>query len=264
MDEKIKNYLGIVVAVVLIAFGYAILSYANTYSKVAEPSSFRNFSVTGEGKVVAVPDVARFTFSVITEGGADLNALQKENTTKTNRAIDFIKQQGVEDKDIKTQSYNVNPRYQNFRCNRPITLGGPEPTPCPPPEIVGYTIRQIVEVKIRNFKTVGDIIAGAVKNGANSVSQLNFTVDDPEALKSEARNKAIRKAREKARAIAQAGGFRIGKLLAINESGFPGPVLYKGASRGIAENYSQEFPTPSIEPGSEEVTVNVSLQYEIK
>ena len=76
MDIKIKNYLGIGGVVLMAAFSLAALWYVKSYSLVIEPSSFRSFTVSGEGKVVAIPDVAEFSFSVLTQGGKDLGALQ--------------------------------------------------------------------------------------------------------------------------------------------------------------------------------------------
>src|SRR3990167_9123355 len=116
MSTKIKDYLGMAIIVGVLAAGYASLSYVNTYSKIAEPSAFRQFSVNGEGKEVVIPDVAQFTFSVITEGGKEIDKLQKENTERANRAIAVAKTAGVEDKDIKTEGYNVEPRYQTSEC----------------------------------------------------------------------------------------------------------------------------------------------------
>src|SRR3990167_2011606 len=105
MDTKIKNYLGWSGVVLMAALALSALWYVRSYSKVIEPSSFRSFSASGEGKAVAIPDVAQFTFSVLTQGGKDLGALQKENTIKVNRAIGVVKGAGVEDKDIKTEQY---------------------------------------------------------------------------------------------------------------------------------------------------------------
>src|SRR3989338_11079302 len=149
MNEKIKNYFGIAIIIGVFALAYAAISYVGTYSKSIEPSTFRSFSANGQGKITAIPDIAAFTFSVISENGKDISKIQKENTNKTDKIIGFIKSNGVETKDIKTQNYNVTPRYQYFNC--PIPLGGGRPEICPPPEIVGYTISQTVSAKIRNL-----------------------------------------------------------------------------------------------------------------
>lgn len=259
MDEKIKNYLGIAIIVAILALAYAAINYVGTYSKSIEPSAFRSFSANGEGKITAIPDIAQFTFSVITEGGKDIAKLQKENTDKTNKILELIKSNGVEDKDIKTQSYNVTPRYQYFSC--PIERQKVEP--CPPPEITGYAISQTVLIKIRNFEKIGVILSGAVEKGANSVSELSFNVDDPTTLQDQAREQAIKKAKEKALSITKAGGFKIGRLLSIDEGGYPTPVPFY-AKGGFGGEISQALLSPTIEPGSQEITATITLRYEIK
>lgn len=259
MDTKIKNYFGIAIIAVLFVFAFAAVSYVNSYSKSIQPSSFRSFSASGEDKITAIPDVAQFTFNIITEGGKEIAKLQKENTEKTNKIINFVKASGVEDKDVKTQNYNLEPRYQYFSC--PVSQSSV--SPCPPPEIVGYTINQMISVKIRNFEKIGDIMAGVVQNGANSVSQLSFAIDDPSSIQDKAREEAIKKAKERAKLIAKAGGFNVGKLLSIDESGSPQLVYGFGLGDGFAK--SAEFlPSPQIEPGSQEIRVNVILKYEIE
>lgn len=269
MDTKIKNYLGYAGVAVILVFAYASLSYVSTYSKAIEPSSFRSFSVNGEGKSVIVPDVAQFTFSVITEGGNDVADLQAQNSEKSNKIIAFLKDSGVHEKDIKTVNYSVEPRQEYYSCP-PVYLmetgAASSPRPCPPPKIAGYTIRRTDQVKIRDFKKIGEVLSGVVTNGGNEVSQLYFTIDDPDKVQSEARVEAIQKAKEKAAAIARAGGFKLGRLLNISEGGYyPGVPIY---SRGLAEKGGYGGDTtvisPEIQPGSEEVSVTVTMVFEIK
>ena len=204
MNEQIKNALGGVMIVVVVVATYAVASYVASYAKSVDPSSFRDFSVSGDGKAVGIPDVAQFTFSVITEGGKDIGKLQQENTEKVNAINAFAKEQGIGDKDIRTQSYNIDPRYQYFSCP---TSGGA----CPPAEIVGYTINQSVQMKIRDFTKIGVLLSGMVQKGANSVSQLTFAIDDPTSVQNDARAEAIVKARQKAEGLARAGNFRSGR-----------------------------------------------------
>lgn len=255
MNEQIKNVLGGVMVIVAVVATYAAASYVVSYSKSVDPSSFRSFSVSGDGKAIGVPDVAQVNFSVITEGGKDIGKIQQENTEKVNAINAFAKEQGIGDKDIRTQGYNIDPRYQYFSCPQ---NGGA----CPPAEIVGYTINQSVQVKIRDFTTIGVLLSGMVEKGANSVSQLTFTIDDPTAVQNDARAEAIIKARQKAEGLAAAGGFRLGKLLSIEESSsmpvYPYPMYERAMGMGGGGG------APSIEPGSQEVSVSVTLRYEIK
>ena len=260
MNERIKNYLNLAIIIGVIFVGVAAVSSSFAYRASIKPDSYRSFSVNAEGKVVAVPDIAFFTFGVLTEGGADIAKLQQENTEKINKAIAFLKALKINEKDIKTENYNLNPRYEYSNCG----VVSNQPTPCPPPKIVGYTINQTVSVKIRDFAVIGKALSGVVENDANDVSGLSFQIDDPFKVQNEARAQAIERAKQKARSIARAGGFRVGRLLGIDE-GFSGPVYaMRYESALMADGKSGGAPAPTIEPGSQEVVVNVTLRYEIK
>tara|TARA_Y100000310_G_scaffold329325_1_gene398941 strand:- start:4998 stop:5717 length:720 start_codon:yes stop_codon:yes gene_type:complete len=239
----------------LVVLTLSTVWFVASYSKAAEPASFRSFQVSGEGSVTTVPDIAQFSFGVITQGGIDLAVTQEKNTKEVNAAIAFLKDKNIEEKDIGTKAYRVDPRYQYYNCSG-------ENGPCPPPEIVGYTVQQTVQVKVRDFSVIGGLLAGVVENGANTVSQLSFTIDDPTQVQNEARTKAIKKAKEKAAAIAEAGGFKVGRLLSIQEGTTSSPrydfVTLEGGRGGAPT------PAPSIEPGSQETAVTVTLTYEIK
>ena len=169
-----------------------------------------------------------------------------------------MKAQSVDEKDVKTEGYSVEPRYQYYGC---------ETGACPPPAIVGYTVRQTVAVKVRDFAKAGEILSGVVTNGANSVSSLNFTIDDPTEVQAEARAEAIAKAKAKAKEIARAGGFSVGRLLSIDEGGYlpypqPSYATMEAYGRGGAGDAAKI--APPIEPGSQDVQVTVSLRYEIR
>lgn len=256
MNEKIKNYLGAALILGIVVGAWALWSYAYSYAKFVKKSNPSGFTVSAEGKMVAVPDIFQFSFGVVTQGGKDIVSLQKDNTEKTNKAIEFVKSQGIDAKDIETQSYNVEPRYQYSSC--PPTVG----VICPPAEIVGYTINQSVRVKIRNFEKIGNILSGVVQAGANSVSGLVFTIDDPTSLQNKARAEAIEKAQMKAETIAKAAGFKLGDLLSLDEGSYFPPV-YAFRESDFGKGGAAE-PLPAIEPGSQEVKITVTLRYAIE
>lgn len=263
MNEKIKNGLGAAGLIALLLVAYAAVQYVGVYSRSIEPSSFRSFSVSGEGKVVAVPDIAQFSLELITEGEKNLGATQKINTEQTNKVMTFLKDKGVDAKDIISLSYNVEPRYQYYNCSGDGELA----RPCPPPAIVGYTVRHSVQVKVRDFSKIGDLLSGVVNAGANSVSQLSFTIDDPTELRNQARAEAIAKAKATAVATANAGGFTLGRLLGIEEGGGVVPYYYARetmAAAPMGKGGDMMAPMPSIEPGSQDIQVTVMLRYEIE
>ncbi len=255
MDNK--NLFNWAAIALMITLAVSALWYTSSYSESIQPGSFRSFGVTGEGKAVVVPDVARFTFGVISESnGKDIAKLQTDNTTKMNKIIEVIKKAGVDAKDIKTEDYNLNPRYDY--CNNPNGV-------CPPAQIAGYSINQTVSVKVRDFSKVGGLLSAVVNAGATNISQVEFTVDDMEKVKDEARAAAITQARAQAKATAKAGGFRVGKLLSLEETSNPIPYLSydKFGRGGVMEAAAVAVPSPSILPGQTEVKVQVMLRYEI-
>ena len=110
-------------------------------------------SVSGEGEVMAVPDVGQFSFAVKAEA-EDAATAQEESGLKINEIISYLKEQGIEDKDIKTQNYNLYPtyRYEDKIC--------PVGTYCPRERVEdGFEVSQTVQVKVRNTDDSGKIIA---------------------------------------------------------------------------------------------------------
>lgn len=254
MDKAIKNYLGLALIATLVALAAAALWYAWAYARsVGDLYPARTFTVTAEGKAVVIPDVATVTSGVVVEGGKDLAALQAQNTERANKIIAFAKNEGMETKDIKTVGYSIAPRYRSYGCGRGA---------CPPAEIVGYSVSQSIEFKIRDLAKAGAIVGGLVGQGANSVSALSFVADDPRRAEDEARAEAIIKASEKAFMLAEAGHFKIGKIVSIYENNGPGPVYGYGGDRQIFQ--AAEVPAPVIEPGSSDVKVSVSIIYQIR
>lgn len=93
MTTLIKNLL--MLALIVTLGGVMVLGYKFTesYDRVSSPTNFRSFTVQGDGKASGVPDIASFSFSVITEGGTDVAALQSQNAEKMNKAIEFVTKQ---------------------------------------------------------------------------------------------------------------------------------------------------------------------------
>lgn len=255
MNEKIKDALGVSIIATLVVITLSIIVGVYTFTQSVDPFSYRTFSVVGKGEINTVPDIAQLTFSVLTEGGKEVEKLQKENSEKMNGLLEKTEQRGVAKEDIKTTNYQISPRYSSFRCKF-----GEE---CPPSEIIGYTVRQTVTVKVRDFDILGALLTDAISAGVNSISGPYFKVEDEERAKSEAREEAIAEAKEKAKAMAKAGGFRLGKLLSIQERGVQ-PIYMAREMGEMMIAADESAPAPKIEPGSQEITASVTLTYRIK
>ncbi len=256
METTLKNLLIKTTIGCMVVLALASIFYVKSFMRQTDPNASRSFGVTAEGKVSATPNIAQFTFSVISEGGTNIAELQQNNTKKMNEAIAFVKSKGVEEKDIQTQQYNLTPRYEYPFC---LPRGV-----CPPPRIGGYSITQGALVKVRKFEILGDLVAGVVTQGANNVSGVEFTIENPDALEAQARAEAIIKAKEKAVATAKAAGFRLGRLVFIDDVSPPSYYGIGGETKMYAGDAGATPPPPTFEPGAKEVKVTAVVRYEIK
>ncbi len=238
-------YLLNTVLVLVIIGGLFLIGAVMRASNAVVPS--RTITVSGQGKVNISPDLATISFAVVSQG-EKAEAVTKENTEKINRAIKFVKEQGVEEKDIKTTDYNLYPRYQWIEKTNEN-------------KIIGYELRQTVSVKMRDLEKVDEIVGGLTSVGINEIHSLTFTVEDPEAQKNQAREEAFSNARIKAAAMARSNGVRLARVINFSESGdgYPPIPIYYEKAVGIGGDSA-----PDIQPGEQEVTVNVSVTYEIR
>jgi len=235
----------------------AVNALINFDSISGQPTNI--ITVNGEGKVSALPNLATISFTV-SENATTASAAQDAASKKVNVALAVLKDDlGIEEKDIKTSSYNVYPRYNN-----------PAPCynyPCPEYEqrVIGYTASQTVDVKVRDTDTTGTVLARLGDAGISNLYGPNFTIEDQDALISQARKEAIKKAREEAKVLADALGVRIVRIVNYSEGGYGYPMPYyaKDAANGMGGAERSVTP-PSIPSGENEISVNVSVTYEIR
>lgn len=216
-------------------------------------------TVSGHGEAVAVPDIATFSFSVVSEK-SDVASAQADATAKANATTDYLKSAGIAEKDIQTSNYSINPQYDYIQgtCTNGYCPSGRQ-------VLRGYEVRQTTTVKVRNTAKAGDLLAGVGSKGATEVSGLNFTFDDPTKVQTDARNKAIADAKAKADVLAKQLGVSIVRVTAFNESsggGYPTPIAYGMGASSQAKDMAAVAPT--ISTGENKVTNDVSVTYEIR
>lgn len=212
--------------------------------------------VSGHGEVLAAPDVATFSFSVVSLK-ATVAAAQADATAKQNAASEYLKSAGIDKKDVQTSGYSVQPQYdyQQIVC---VTY------PCPSGKQVlrGYEVRQSTTVKVRDTAKAGDLLAGVGSKGATDVSGLQFTFDDPTGVQAQARGKAIDDAKAKAKVLAKQLGVTLVRVVSFSESsgGYEPQPMY-AASMAAGET---KVATPDISVGQNKTTDDVLVTYEIR
>jgi len=261
-DNKLAMSSGILGIIVLCIFGslFLITKTIDQASKIGKNDNPYNNSISmnGEGEVVAIADVAIFNFAV-SESALKVEDAQKTAAEKINKALEYLKTQGIQEKDIKTTSYNVNPKYEWKQgiCNQNFCDGGKN-------VLTGYEVSQNIDVKVRDTSKAGEILAGIGSIGISNVSGLQFTVDDDEALKNEARAKAIKNAKDKAEAVAKSLGIKIVKVSSFYEE-IDQPMPYDGYGRGGDMMEAKVASVaPEIPTGENKIISTVSVTFEIK
>lgn len=207
--------------------------------------------ITASGKVTVAPDLAVVSATVHNDANTAVDA-QSKNTQKMDAVINFLKSSGIDQKDITTSQYNVSPKYDYTRSN---------------PTITGYTATQTVTIKVYDLTKVGSLLDGATSAGANQIDNVYFTFNDPDAIKEQARENALANAKEKAKKLADAAGLNLGKLVTFSEtsSGYPGPIAYD--TKAVAAG-SGGAPVPApetmVQPGTQDITADINVTYELR
>ncbi len=258
-DSHIKTIAKLVGAAAIIA----LLAYTYFAFVQARQISHMPMSITvdGKGEIMATPDIATFNFSVIAKEDDAVTA-QSSASARMNDIVAYLKEKGVEEKDIKTTGYYLNPRYDygETRCTE---------WACPPsgePKLIGYEVSQSVDVKVRKTEDAGMLIVGVGEKGATNVGGLSFTIDDEETLKAEARDAAIADARNKAEELADKLGVRIVRMNGYWEDQGAYP-MYAGYGREMDTMSSvktEAAAAPSLPTGENTMTSNVHITYEVR
>lgn len=229
----------------------------------SQTPAMNTITVTGSGSITAPPDIAKITFTVQNTSGTVADA-QTKTTNQSNAAIEYVKGQGIADKDIKTPAYVISPQYSYPNPCREGTL-------CPAyydgsPKITGYQVSQTVEVTLRgeNLDKISTLLAGLGKLNVQNLYGPNFTLDDPSAVQNQARAEAIKEAKAEAEKLAKDLGVRLVRIVSFNEGGAYPYYAYGKGGIGLMDAAVSSAPTPEIPMGEDEYVSNVSIVYEIR
>ncbi|MEK7176875.1 MAG: SIMPL domain-containing protein [Patescibacteria group bacterium] len=254
--QKVLRW-GRIAIIVLTVFLLAQALGALKELKGVDPA-YNSISVTGEGEVVSIPDVATFSFSVSADAKVVSDA-QAEVTEKMDAILAGLEALGVEDKDIKTTDYSIWPKYtyQSTICS---------PTYCPPGRQVedGYTVSHSILVKIRKTEDAGKALALAGDKGATNLSGITFAIDDPDKLLDEARALAIEDARAKAKVLSKELGVRLVRVVSFYDNTDRGIPYYAEGMGGDMMLKASSAPAPTIPAGENKSIVSVTVVYEIR
>lgn len=232
-----------------LAFGatnwWAAAPVVNAQAPTAAPG--RTITVVGQGKVRIQPDVARANFGVEVVKPSVREALD-ENQTVMDEVLAALEEQGIAENDIQTTGFTIY--AERFGPTGPL-----------PEDQVNYRVSNNVNVVIRDLENVGNVIDAAVEAGANNIYGIEFRIDDPSELESEARRSAVEDAEARAAELAELTGVSVGEVVSISE------VIASGGY--ISSNFAMQVglgggggATP-ISPGELELIMQLQVTYAI-
>lgn len=197
------------------------------------------------------PDLAIVTLGVVARG-ATAGAAQQAQSTRMNAVMEAARASGVEDSDVQTVGFSLEPQYV-YRRGEPARIGG-------------YLSRNTIAIRVRDLGKVSNLIDAAVADGANELQGIQFTFLDEEASRDAARAKAVETARARAAAYAAAAGMQVRRILSITEPGGAAPPWEGDAARyGYAlEARAVAVQSAPISPGQIDNQGSVTVVFELR
>jgi uncharacterized protein len=250
-DYRKYTWIAGTVALVCISLAALALGLSEMKSLKHPNGTVATITVSGEGEVTALPDIATVTFTV-RESAKTVPEAQRLAEVKIEAALKALKALNIDEKDTKTLSYTVNPKYENVVYSGYMSS----------PKIIGYEVAQSMQVKVRAIDNAGAVIGALGGANITEISGPEFTVDDMDVIQAEAKEKAIAQAREKAKATAKALGASLGVVTQYNEDTggyYPYPAYMK-AEAGSAQNAVRDVSLPQ---GENVIKSRVTITYSL-
>lgn len=207
--------------------------------------------VTGEALLYKPADQVVLNLGVLTEDVAAGKSLSL-NSTAMQSVLAAINSSGLDKSEFQTGRFTIQPIYST-------------PPRDPPPDwqakITGYRTSNMVTIKTSKLDLVGKLIDSATKAGANSIGDIVFNLSDPQKYRSEAIQAAAKNAISDAKALADAAGLKLEKVIRIElDPVVPPQPMYKTGYSLRSASFDNSSP---IESGDVEVKARVAVVYEI-
>lgn len=203
--------------------------------------------VMGEAERAMAPDMAVVQLTVTREAKTARAALDA-NSAAMAEVMQAMDEAGVDERDLQTSNFSIQPRYVY-----------PKPRSEHPPELVAYTVRNSLTVRVRELADLGKLLDQAVTLGVNEGGSVRFTNEDPSATLAQARTAAVKDALAKAETLAQAAGVELGDILEIAEQSYsPQPRNYRAERAMMSDAAAGSVPVAAGE-NSYRVVVQVSV-----
>jgi uncharacterized protein YggE len=201
----------------------------------------RTLTLSATGTINSKPDMATITTGIETEAVKARDALD-DNTDIMALMMKSLKNRGLDDRDIVTTQFSVQPRFQHFKTGRAS-------------KVIGYRVTNALRITIRDLVELGSILDRLVTLGSNHMDGIEFGLKNPDKALNEARKEAMLNAIDKAELYARAAGINLGPITSISEqtNRFAPPPMAFRAKRAMA--------SVPIAPGQHTTSVTVHVKW---
>lgn len=203
-------------------------------------------TVTGSASVTLKADYARVSVGVSTTAKTVDEATQQNNTT-IHAVIDALKNAGIAEEDIVTNSYSVYAQYDysSFSGEQKLT---------------GYNVTNQLTVIIRDMKHIGATLDKATAAGANNIYNIEFLSTKADEAQDEATVYAVQDAMRRASLLADAAGLTLGGIVSISDSS----AGWVAGARTYSSKLDMAAAGNSILPDDASVSASVTMVFELK
>jgi uncharacterized protein len=161
----------------------------------------RSIQVSGAAVVNVQPDRALVQLGVQSNGDTP-KEVQAGNAAAIRDVIRALKTLGIDDRDISTNWYMIEPLYEDYDSL----------------QIKGYRIHNLISITVRDMDRTSEAIAAAFQAGANQVVNVEFYTSELRKYRDQAREMAMKAAGEKASALARAAEAETDCVVNISEN----------------------------------------------
>lgn len=223
-----------------------VLLISSPAAFAGEQASPKTVKVTGVSEVKVVPDRAVIEIGVEKQSPSASAAKHMEDAA-ARRILANLRNNGIDEKDIQTTWLSLEPRAYYRKSVR----------------ISYFVATQNLTVTVRELSKLDQLLESLIKAGGNRIDSITYETSDLRKYRDQARDLAVRAAREKASALAHSLGQEIGKAQTIEE--VPDRELMIGGvlSNAAYEQEGQRDKGPSTAAGQKSVSASVVVAFEL-
>jgi len=234
-------------------------------------------TVTGTADIETAPDEVTFSLDV-NKTDMDLQTAKRLSDETVGKILELTRRFQVKPQNVKTNAISVEMKYETIRDPKK-KIYDEDGDEIGKRIFKGYEISKTVIVKLTDIARFEEFFEEALKTGITEVGKVSFETSKYREMRIEAREMAMKAARDKAAAMTAAVNQTIGKAIYIQE-GIPSGDFTNGigisanGNRGRSNNFKLDGQdnndnkvigsgsvTTTFAPGSIKVSSSVTIVF---